>query len=566
MIHIFEKPSEKLSGNTSMFLSFPYNPEIIKLIKATGSYNYNPKTTLWEIPITVLAELLDNLTFYDDISLNILDDSENAVEQREISISYKTKPFDYQLEGIRYMINHDKLLLLDQCGLGKTIQIIYTAEELKKQAGLKHCFIICCQNSLKTNWKKEIEKHSTLSCKILGEKINKNGKATYGTVSERLAELKDSEIPEFFIITNLETLRDEKAPDSINKSVNDIDMIVIDEVHRMKSSKSQGAKSVLKMKKATHRIAATGTLLLNSPLDAYVPLVWIDKEKQNLTGFKKSYCVYEFAGAAPGKLLGYKNMDILKDMINSCSIRRVKEDVLKELPPKTIIPEYVDMSDSHRKFYDGIVKGVKEEIDKVDLVTLKRKNLLALVTRLRQATACPSILSSDSSIESSKLDRCVDLAEQIISNGEKVVIMSTFKESVNKLSKLLEQYDPLICTGDEDEITISKNIDTFQTDPSRKILLATWQKMGTGFTLNAASYMINIDTAWTWGLFEQTCDRIYRIGTKKPVFIYNLICKDTIDERVWYLLNLKKSVSDYVVDDMSDDQALELLGKYILDL
>ena len=90
MIHIFEKPSEKLSGNTSMFLSFPYNPEIIKLIKATGSYNYNPKTTLWEIPITVLAELLDNLTFYDDISLNILDESENAAEQREISISYKT--------------------------------------------------------------------------------------------------------------------------------------------------------------------------------------------------------------------------------------------------------------------------------------------------------------------------------------------------------------------------------------------------------------------------------------------------------------------------------------------
>ena len=144
--------------------------------------------------------------------------------------------------------------------------------------------------------------------------------------------------------------------------------------------------------------------------------------------------------------------------------------------------------------------------------------------------------------------------------------MSTFKESIYKLKEVLKEYNPLFCTGDEDEKTISDNVDTFQTDPSKKLLLATWQKMGTGFTLNAASYMINIDSAWTWGLFEQTCDRIYRIGTIKPVFIYNLICKDTIDERVWYLLNLKKAVSDYIVDDSNNEEVLDALGKYILDL
>ena len=90
--------------------------------------------------------------------------------------------------------------------------------------------------------------------------------------------------------------------------------------------------------------------------------------------------------------------------------------------------------------------------------------------------------------------------------------------------------------------------------------------MGTGVTLNAASYMIFIDTPFTQSGFSQACDRIYRIGTEKPVFIYNLICENTIDERVSQIIETKKAMSEYIIDDSLDNEALTILKKYILDL
>ena len=97
-------------------------------------------------------------------------------------------------------------------------------------------------------------------------------------------------------------------------------------------------------------------------------------------------------------------------------------------------------------------------------------------------------------------------------------------------------------------------------------MLATWQKMGTGVTLNAASYEVFLDTPWTEAVFIQAQDRIHRIGSKKPVFIYNLVCKNTIDERVLELVQSKGAISDYVVDDIISPNAVESLKKYIEDL
>ena len=129
---------------------------------------------------------------------------------------------------------------------------------------------------------------------------------------------------------------------------------------------------------------------------------------------------------------------------------------------------------------------MKEECDKIEL---KANNVLALTTRLRQATSCPSILTSEN-IPSSKIERCIDLVEEIVSQGDKVVIMSAFKEPVYQLEQLLKDYNPLIGTGDVGDDTVSKNIDLFQTDPKYKVFIGTHAKMGTGVTLNAARYRI----------------------------------------------------------------------------
>ena len=416
--------------------------------------------------------------------------------------------------------------------------------------------MMCGLNTLKTNWKKEITKHSDESVRILGEKVNSKGNITYTSIPERANELLNP-IDDFFIITNIETFRDDKVVEAFKNSKNVIDMIVVDEVHRCKSKVSQQGKNLLKLK-AKYKVALTGTLLLNNPLDCYVPLVWTENDHSTLTNFKNQYCT--FGGFGGHEVVGFHDLDILKDELDNCSLRRTKD--LLDLPPKNIIYEYIDMEDSHKKFYDAIKKGVKEEADKIEL---KASNLLALVTRLRQASVCPSILTTQQ-IQSSKIKRCVELTEDILSNNDKVVIMSTFKESAYEVAKLLQKYNPLVCTGDSSEAYINNAVDEFQNNPDRKIMIATWQKMGTGITLTAARYMIHLDTAWTYALFDQTNDRIYRIGQDKPVFIYSLVCHDTIDERVKDILETKKSMADFILDDKVDDQSMAILKEYIQDL
>ena len=556
MIHIYERQTSKVPGLTSLFIQFPYRKEIVDELKNLPCANFSKKTKLWEVPVKYLSDVLDKLCVYDDIQFDMCDINISEDETYELQ-DYKTTPFPYQKDGIQFGLNHDKWMLLDVPGLGKTLQLIYLAQELKEKRGLQHCLVLCGINTLKTNWKKEIIKHSDLSCRILGEKINRKGKVVYGGVDDRLAQLK-SDIEEFFVITNIETIRDDRIVKAILNGPNNFDMIVLDEAHVCKNSTSQQGENLLKLNKATYRIPATGTLLLNSPLDTFVLLKWIDADRSTKTNFENYYCVY---GGLFGKdFMGFRNLDTLRAQLDLYSLRRRKD--LLNLPPKTVIDEYVDMSDAQKKFYRDIENGIVDEVDKV---TLKPDIVLGMILRLRQATACPSILTT-SNVPSAKLDRCCDLCDQIIADGNKVVIFSTFKQTVDELARRLYAYHPVIGTGDTPDDVISENIDKFQNESENKVFLGTWQRCGTGITLNAATYMIFIDTPWTDGAFQQACDRIHRIGSNRPVFIYNLICSNSVDEKVLEIVQDKAALSDFIVDNEITRKSLASLQKYIEEL
>ena len=556
MIYIKEQIPKKLSGLSSLNVSFDYKPEIVSIIKNIGNCIYDKKTKTWEVPTNKLSILSNALHDYDDISIELLNIEEKENKKYDL-LNHKIVPFKHQEEAIQYGLNHDKWLLLDAPGLGKTLTMIYLAEEIKKRDNIDHCLIICGKNILKTNWKNEIKKFSSLSAHILGEKINKKGSAVIGSISNRANELK-SKLDDFFIITNIETIRSDDVVKNLLDGPNKFDMIVFDEIHTCKDPSSQQGKHVLKLNKAKYKVGLTGTLIMNNPIDSFMPLKWIGVEHSSYTNFKYYYCI--FSGPFNNILSGFKNMSILKNELDSCSLRRTKD--LLDLPEKNIIEEYVDMKDDQLLFYRNIVDGIRDQVDKVNLNTT---NLLSLVIRLRQATACPSILTSEN-ISSAKIDRAIDLVDEIIENNNKVVIFSTFKETVNILSDKLSKYNPLICTGDIDQSIIDNNINSFQNDDNYKLLIATWQKMGTGITLNSASYAIFIDMPWTAAETEQVEDRIHRIGSKKPVFIYRLICANTIDERVLELNKDKEAMGDYIVDDKITESSINNLRKYIEEL
>lgn len=554
MINIEERKSSKVVGDTSLFISFNYNQEIIDYIKykCSGS-NYSKKTKEWEIPIIYLSGFLDNSCLLDDINLKLLD---YIPESNPITYKlkdYKIKPFDYQEEGIQYGLNHPNFLLLDCPGLGKTAQLIHIAEELKDKNLISNCLIICGVNTLKENWGKEIEKHSDLTYKILGKKISKKGRISYGSLSERINELKKP-LETFFLIANIESLRSNELLEEIINGVNNFDMIIFDEIHKSVNPTSQQGANTLKLSPhSKYKIGATGTLLLNNPIDAYIPLTFIGANRATYTNFKNLFCNYNNFNM----IVGFKNTSLLKSIIKKNSLRRDKS--LLNLPPKIRVDEYVEMNSAQNNLYEDVVNNIKEDIDKINLNTT---NLLSKIARLRQVTACPSVLTSKEVI-SSKVERACDLTQQIISNGDKVVIFSTFKQTVEDLKNALKEFNPLIGTGDTPDAELSDNIDKFQTEDKYKVFIGTHSKMGTGVTLTAASYLIFIDTPYTFALLEQAEDRIYRIGTKKSVTIYNLITKDTVDERVAEIVNDKKAISDYIVDDKITKKGLDSLRKYI---
>lgn len=572
MINIFENPKPiKTTGLTSLIVSFEYNKKIWDELYCLDIGTYLKKYNVWEFPCTdtTIKDLLKVLRPLDDIQISWLvedtnlnqnsedlDPSKKPLTSEEIE-SLHFKPYPHQITGINFGLEQGKWLLLDSMGLGKTLEIIGLAETLKKRNLIEHCLVICGVDSLRSNWKAEIEKFSNYKALVLGEKKQKNGKLAIGTLQERADQLKNP-IEELFVITNAAAIRDEAILEALKKSKNKFDLIVVDEIHRMANSQSQQGKNLLKLD-SPYKVGATGTLLTNNPISCYLPLKWVGVDNSTLTNFKDVYC--NFGGFNGYEIVGYKNLKMLHDEIQYCSIRRTLAEVRDDMPEKIIEYKLLDMSPKQTKFYNDIYHGVKLEAAKVEI---SYGNLLALTTRLRQATACPEILT-ESPVDSVKIDYCLDRIAQYISQNQKVVVLSNFKLPVEKLAKELEQYHPLLITGDTTDLSNTMTVNKFQSDPSALIMLGTHSKLGTGFTLNAATHMIMIDTPFTYSTFSQSCDRIYRITNKEPVYIEVLLCKNTIDERVRQIIENKKYLSETVVEtpeyqESSKAELLDLLN------
>ena len=214
-----------------------------------------------------------------------------------------------------------------------------------------------------------------MPCRIIGQHITRTGKITTKSIPDRVKELFQP-LDEFFIIINIESLRSEEILKAINNGPNKYGLIAFDESHKAKDINASQTKNMVKTK-SPYKVAATGTLLLNSPLDAYVALKWIGMENSTYSNFKYYYC--EYGGPFNNLLTGYKNTDILKYQLDKVSLRRTK-DIL-DLPPKNIIEEYIELDEKQRIFYENVVQGVVHEVK--EGIKLNPDNILAMTTRLR---------------------------------------------------------------------------------------------------------------------------------------------------------------------------------------
>lgn len=544
-MHIRVGESIKLKGKYSTFIKTT-EPEAIKLINSFGRVYHHEEEGMWELPKEAFRIFLCN--YPGELIIHDLDEKSELIYSRiEGQFGYatnympKTKPYEHQRFLLEYSKSHNKFLLADEQGLGKTKQAIDVA--CSKQDKFKHCLIVCGVNGLKYNWLNEIKVHSDREGYILGTRGDK-----IGSVQDRLDDLNNiAERNEFFLITNVETLRNKEMQKKIKALCEDntIGMTIIDEIHKCKNSQSEQGKAI-HCCCSYYKIALTGTPLMNECIDLYNILKWLEVENHNLTQWRNYYC--EMGGFGGYQIVGYRHLDELQEMLDSVMVRRRKVDVL-DLPPKIYINELLEMNNNQAAIYEEVREALIKDIDRIRL----SHNPLAELIRLRQATASTAILSSKVNA-SCKIDRLLEIMEEV--NG-KAVIFSNWTSVTDIVAEKLKKYKPAIITGETKDVQAELN--KFKKNKTCKCIIGTIGALGTGYTLTEADTVIFLDEPWTMADKLQAEDRCHRIGTKDSVTIITLMCKDTIDERIHEIIERKGVVSDTLVDNVYDVEDLEYL-------
>ena len=547
MIDIRVGKATKCNGEWSLYVTFPYNDKVVDTVRSFPSRFWDKERKEWELPFKVFKPFIDALPEQNfDIHGNWEAFTEKKKVEMPTGFQFKTTPFQHQIDGFEYGLNNDRWLLGDEQGLGKTKQVIDIAVAKKLQKGYKHCLIVCGVNGLKWNWLNEIHTHSNEDGWILGQRW-KAGKLTIGSVSDRVEDLQNIDrIEPYFLITNVETLRNEEVVKELQKLCKNgtIGIVAIDEIHKCKNPSSQQGKGILKVQPEC-RIAMTGTPLMNNPFDLFIILKWLGYEKHAFYAFKQHYGL--FGGYGGYEVVGYRYLDELQAQLDEIMLRRLKKDVL-DLPEKTHITEYVEMTPKQAQIYKEVTMEIKMNIDQIKMAN----NPLVELIRMRQATGYTGILSSTIN-ESAKLDRMEELVEEAVDNGKKVVIFSNWTQITDAIMERLNaskkwNYHPCLITGQTSDADRQHMVELFQTCDDNKVIVGTIGAMGTGLTLTAGTVEIFMDEPWNRANKEQAEDRCHRVGTKENITIYTLVCKDTIDERINELVEKKGRMADALVD------------------
>ena len=552
---------EKLEKGTyfddAFKISFRYDPTTVAKVKELAERRYLPEDRAWEIPAHELPALIEKVglsnikseeAVVQALNTKEIEDKREATQERLKGIKpirdfdFKTAPLPHQIEAFNYGMEKNSLLIGDEQGLGKTKESIDICVARKKE--LIKTLIVCGVNSVKYNWEKEIQIHSNESCVMVDGK----------TMDVRVQQLNDwYRGSAYFGVINIESLRNEKIQDALYLGIKDgyIGAIIVDEIHKAKNGGSQQGKA-LRFLKAPVKIGLSGTPM-NKAEDLWNILTWLGVERRSFYSFKNAYCT--MGGFGGYKVIGYKNLNDLNAELNTVMLRRKKEEVL-DLPPKLYSTEYVELTTAQKKQYRDIKNGIVADMENI----LASVNPLNCTLRLRQLTSGNPNLTDDSP----KLDRIKEmLEEEIIPNGHKAIIFSQWSTIAKDLGIELSEYDPIVITGEVPPEQRQRLVDNFQTNPHCKVAIGTIGAMGTGLTLNKASYVFFMDKAWNSGDNAQAEDRAHRIGTVGAVNVISMVAKGTIDEAVEDYLLENKDLIDRVVDGKGSKQDIKTILKEI---
>jgi len=456
---------------------------------------------------------------------------------------------NYQKFGFKWLkiLDEYKLggILADDMGLGKTVQMLSVILGYKENTKRNLPSIVISPSSLSLNWKNEAEKFApTLKVLVV------NGKA-----EER--KLKINKINEYdLIITSYDLLK--RDIDVYEEKGALFKYAVADEAQYIKNSNTQNAKALKKISSEI-RYALTGTPIENSLAELWSIFDYI--MPGYLFSYRKFKNIYEIPIV---KEEDKEAMDKLKMLIDPFILRRIKKDVLKELPDKTITVLNSQMDEEQSKIYMSYLAQAKTELlQEIDIngYESSKIKILALLTRLRQICCHPSLFINNYKGESSKLEQCIEVVKDAVDGGHKILIFSVYSSMFEIIEKRLnkEKINYYKLTG---QTKVTKRVDLvedFNTNPNVKVFLISLKAGGTGLNLIGADMVIHYDPWWNISAENQATDRAHRIGQKNNVQVYKLITKNSIEEKISELQEKKAKLIDNMLS--KDNKFVNSLSK-----
>lgn len=600
-------------NNDKYEIRFPYDPELIGLVKNVAGRMWNPDGKFWSIPLARLGFLIAQLkgTKYEkqlsiqsneNLNVNASINEPNQIPDIDISditlyVQKGCSLFKHQKDMLKFAKwryengLRSGFLLADSPGAGKTLQILNWAMYMREHYNAKHCLVIACVNSAKYNWRADIIKHTNGKEEpyIVGSRLKRDGSINFsGGSADKLEDLmtmkmygkKGTEPLPYFLILNIEAIRMREKKnypivDRLVQLINDnlINIIAIDECHLNCSPSSQQGKQILELKKRITNqiqwIPMTGTPITSKPTDVFLPLKLIDgHNSSSYYMWCQKYCVY--GGFGNHDIVGYKNIPELKQILQPNMLRRLKSDIL-DLPPKVHYTEYVENTKYQQQLYAKIEADLVSKRENI----VRSLNPLSQFLHLRQVNGSPELVDlnispndKDYLSKNAKLARLLELLDDILAEPkEKVVIFSNWVEPLRTLYKFISAKYKICCyTGTMKPDEREKHKQAFLNDPERRIMIGTVGALGTSHTLTVARNVIFYDSPWNPADIEQAEDRCHRPGTTDTVFVYTLVTQGTVDEKVHEILSKKEGTANYIVDNELDlrshPELFELLLKH----
>jgi SNF2 family DNA or RNA helicase len=455
----------------------------------------------------------------------------------------KTTLLPYQARGAIFAACRGRAVLADDMGLGKTVQALAMAELLRQRRGIERVLVIA-PASVKYQWKTEIEKFTDRSVKIV-EGLLPHRRAMYAS-------------PEFFTLTNYElVLKDIRYMQELRP-----DLIILDEAQRIRNWTTATARTI-KQLKSRYALVLTGTPLENKLEELFSVVEFVDGRRLGPAfRFVDEHRVLD----EKGRLTGYRGLDRIHEQLAPILLRRTRQEVLKQLPERTDkvfrVPLTSQQAEPYYEQSDLLAQLVRKWERQGWLSEIDQKRILCCIQNMRML--CNSTFLFDKQTHHSpKLQEFREIMTDFVMGEErKVVVLSEFERMTHLAGEELRKLGIGFVSlhGGVPSRKRGALIEKFRNDPACKVFLST-DAGGVGLNLQAASVVVNFEPPWNPARLEQRIGRVHRLGQSRPVHVIHMLTSESIEERVWETMALKKSLFAGVFDSPTGEVSFAKLGR-----